>query len=370
MVTLEEIAEWASVLTGEARYFFGDYHYYVTEPVKRLMWRVMRLHGQLVAFVGLQGTGKTSALRHIYSELHKRFREEASEEDKKEGRIPVILIKCTKDWQASLKKACMPYIDEYLKEERKQAKEMREKSEFVIEEIKKTKSEERAEILEWAIVALNYANVILIDLPDYSKTDRRLMAKNLSDIELLWEKLSKYQNIVISMQKELFKGHFFLGKMSVIELNPLKPEELIHVFKTQFPDCNLISDDALILLGQLARGVFRRFLKYLGLTIESFLISNEEPPIDAAYVNKVVTVEHVIADMELELHDLFKNANQRRQAIELLYHLRDRKQMNQKEIAEFLDVSLPTAERLVAKLERYVNKERGSGREWLISLKV
>jgi len=364
LATLEQIAQWASVLTGEARSSMGEEHYYyVTEAVKRLMWKLTHLHGQLIAFIGLQGTGKTSALNYIFSELDK---------GKEKDEIPVILIKVTKDWQASLRKACEFYIKKEFRAEAKLAAKEKERI-LLYQPKEKSKSEKKAaekDTIEGVIDEVISEATILIDLPDYSKTDRRVMARNLSDIESMWEQGFKYNNIIVAMQKELFKGHFFLGKMTVIELKPLKPEELMNVFKTQFPDCNLIGDDALILLGQLARGVFRRFLKYLGLTIENFVASNGEPPINAAYVNKVVTVEHVIADMELELYDLFKNANQRRQAVELLYRLRDRKPMNQKDIAEFLNVSMPNVSRLVTKLGRYVNKKRGKGREWLISLKL
>jgi len=72
--TLQQIAEWSSVLTGESRNQptivpkgatpFVHY-YYVTEPVKRLEWKLKNLKGQLVALIGLQGTGKTSALDYV-----------------------------------------------------------------------------------------------------------------------------------------------------------------------------------------------------------------------------------------------------------------------------------------------------------------
>lgn len=372
MATLEQIAQWASVLTGEARSSIDEvtgeeHYYYVTEPVKQLMWKLTNLHSQLIAFTGLQGTGKTSALNYIFSELDK---------DKQGDEIPVILVKVTKDWQASLKKACGEYIRKQYRENAEFAKKEREREGSILYPAKeKSKSEKKAAektMIEGVINDVISEATILIDLPDYSKTDRRVMARNLSDVEAMWEQGFKYNNILVAMQKELFKkqSHFFLGKMVIIELKPLKPEELVHVFKIQFPDCDLISDKALILLGQLARGVFRRFLKYLGLTIESFLISNGEPPINATYVNKVVTIEHIVADMELELYEVFKNADQRRKASELLYHLSDGKLMNQKDIAEFLDVSMPNVSRLVTKLGRYVNKKRGKGRELLISLKL
>lgn len=362
VATLEQIAQWASVLTGEDRFDENEY-YYVTEPVKRLMWKLTHLHSQLIAFTGLQGTGKTSALKYIFNELNK---------DRKGDEVPVILIKVTKDWKESLKQACLYFVmKEVVDAEDHRKKIERESLYFVEKQTKAEKKRGEEEFIEYLIYDfIDHTNTTFIDLPDYSKTDRRVMARNLSDIELLWEKTGQTRNIVVAMQKELFKGHFFLGKMTVIELKPLKPEELLHVFKKQFPDCDLITDKAVIMLGQLARGVFRRFLKYLSLTIENFLISKEKLPIDADYVNKIVTVEHIVADMELELYELFKNAEQRRKASELLYNLSDGKRVNQKDIAEFLDISMPNVSRLVTKLGRYVNKKRGKGREWLVSLKL
>jgi DNA-binding MarR family transcriptional regulator len=61
----------------------------------------------------------------------------------------------------------------------------------------------------------------------------------------------------------------------------------------------------------------------------------------------------------------------RRQAIELLNHLRKVGKINQKQIADFLNVTMATAGRIVGRLDyRYIERERGKGREWLISLKV
>jgi hypothetical protein len=382
---LQQIAEWTSVLTGENR--VGKHYYYVTEPVKRLEWKLKNLKGQLVALIGLQGTGKTSALNYVEAMLWKE-------------KIEAIPIKWTKNWFEKLLTydvildAVNPRLDDAAREilesyayNRKRHPflgripnredfsdygfdEIIAKANFHHEliigkgEVKRITNEAVWFYLE------NDVSVILIDLPDYTKTDRRLMAKDLSEVQSLWEKIGKRKNIVIAIQKELFMGHFFFGKMATIELKPLKPEEFLHVFKTQFPDCDLITDKAIILLGQLSRGVFRRFLKYLNVTLERFAISGQDPPIKVENVNDAVTIEQIMEDMELELFDLFKDANQRRQAVDLLEYLRTKGSANQKDIAEFLGVSLATAGKMVNKLYRYLKRERGKGREWLVSLKV
>lgn len=418
MATLQQIVQWASILTGESR--VGGY-YYVTEPVKRLEWSLTHVNGQLIALIGLQGTGKTSALNYLSKTFLKKVDEEIRKELKEKmgkGEISTIIeagqfrtrrlreiggnviIKWAKGWFERLiyeNYRVHPFINDFIKEAiseeftiyhqsgrkhpfLKRIPDSEDCSEYGVSEAL-SKSESQAEsiigkskvkkIREEAVYDyLERCDVIFIDLPDYAKSDRRLMARHLLEVQGLWEKIGKGKNMVIAIQKELFTGHFFFGKMGTIELKPLKQEELMHVFKTEFPDCDLMTDEALMLLGQLSRGVFRRFLRYLKLTCEKFAISNESPPINVNHVNEAVTIEELMKDMELELYDLFKDANQRRQAVELLHHLRNIGSMNQKEIAEFLNVSLATAGRFVSKLYRYVKRERGKGREWLISLKV
>ena len=79
---------------------------------------------------------------------------------------------------------------------------------------------------------LRKKKLILIDTPDYSKTDRRLMAKDLDEIYWLWDFLSQSTpledgmkpNIVVAIQNEMFRDHFFFDKIEKVELEPLKPQ--------------------------------------------------------------------------------------------------------------------------------------------------
>ena len=103
---LEDIAKWASVLTGESRNLEEDY-YYVTEPVKRLMWKVTHLNRQLIAFMGLQGTGKTSGLKYVLAELRKRKSEKEMN--------PVILVKWTKNLVVDIKSYWLLTIERCIK---------------------------------------------------------------------------------------------------------------------------------------------------------------------------------------------------------------------------------------------------------------
>lgn len=82
---------------------------------------------------------------------------------------------------------------------------------------------------------LSSKHTIFIDMPDYSKTDRRLAAKDLEEVYWLWQSLNRFKgqfapstpspNLVIAIQKEMFGGHFF-DKMQKVELHPLQPDAM------------------------------------------------------------------------------------------------------------------------------------------------
>jgi len=385
---LEGIINWASVLTGENR--TGGEYYYETKPVKRLGWRLRQAQGQIIGLIGLQGTGKTSALWHVYASLARERRK-------------IVFIKWTSDWKRKLLEGeCYKILKNYVMEElanqitqygysrRKhralgRVPQMGDEEDYVLDRViqqadfdyelligkSKLREREKQAVFDY----LRECEVIFIDLPDYQKTDRRNMTRDLSEVQDLWEKVKQFvdkvPSIVVAIQKELFTGHFFFGKMYSIELELLKPEELVYVFRKQFPQSEgLISDDSILLLGQLSRGVFRRFLKYLNMALEEFATSGYQTPVKPEHVRNAITVDTIAKDMELELFDTFKDANQRRQAVELLNYLREQGELNQKEIAEFLGTSMSTAARIINRLYRYIERKRGEGREWLISLKV
>lgn len=384
---LTEIIQWAGVLTGEARSW--KEYYYVPEPVKSLQRSLTHLNGQLIALIGLQGTGKTSALKHLSAYL---------DEQKVENQV----IKWVENWRDNLwehddfvrgdidkviNTAVQEELESYASSHRKHRvlgrvpnrEDCSENGVLALltnpatdAKVVLGKAKARQIMNEALDSYLNRAKVIFIDLPDYTKSDPRLMTKHLSEVQALWEHLYKDKNFVIAIQKELFTGHYFFGKMQAIELTPLEPEELAGVFKHRFPECTSVTDEALILLGQLSRGVFRRFLRYLRLTCESFTISGEQPPIDKVHVKKAVSIDQIMSDMELELYNLFKDLNQRRQAVELLDHLREAGPLNQKEIAEFLNVSMMTSGKIVGRLlaHGYLKRERGRGREWIVSVRI
>jgi len=202
---------------------------------------------------------------------------------------------------------------------------------------------------------LTKRNTILIDTPDYSKADRRLMAKDLNDIYWLWNFLSGRikTNMVIAIQKELFQGHFFFDKMEKMELEPLKPEQMLESYQKRFHGLYPFTQDALLTLGRMSRGIYRRFLRYIALTLDYW--ENKSRPrelIDAETVKKAVTAERLAEDMDLELSDIFpKQSDLKLQASRLLLSLSESGPRRQDQLAEEFNLEPYTITRLLQKLE-------------------
>lgn len=201
------------------------------------------------------------------------------------------------------------------------------------------------------------------------------MNKHLDEIQQLWTLC--HQNgrpvvFVISFQKELFRGHFLMGKMHTIEVTPLKPKELLKAYKLRFGSPEPFTEEALLLITELSRGVFRRFLKYIGLCLERVIESEIKIDIvDIRLVKETITLDQLSEDMDLELSGIFRRDDKKMQAVRALNLLREKGESNQKELAEKLNMHPNTLSRLLDKLEanNYVKRRRGLKKELLVSLK-
>jgi len=227
---------------------------------------------------------------------------------------------------------------------------------------------------------LRTKKTILIDTPDYSKTDRRLMARDLDEIYWVWNFLSKSPsldehakpNLVVAIQKEMFRGHFFFDKMQKIELTPLLPEQMFEAYLKRFKTPEPFTEDAILLLARMSRGIFRRFLTYITVTLDSSEATEREGanPIDSEIVRKAIGTERLAEDMELELSDLFpKHADLRFQAVKLLMRLKESGPIKQSELGEQLGMEPYALTRPLARLElhQYVRRER-SGVDKIVTL--
>jgi uncharacterized membrane protein len=215
---------------------------------------------------------------------------------------------------------------------------------------------------------LRKKKVILIDTPDYSKTDRRLMAKDLGEIYWLWNFVSQLATledetkptIIVAIQKEMFRDHFFFDKMMKIELEPMQPKEMAEAYQERFKTYDPFTEDALLTLARMGRGIFRRFLRYITLTLQ-YSESHSKKIIDTETVKEAVTVERLAEDMELELVELFpKQSDLRLQAVRLLILLEESGPRKQTELVEELGIEDYAMSRLLAKLElhRYILRRR------------
>jgi len=217
-------------------------------------------------------------------------------------------------------------------------------------------------------------STILIDTPDYSKTDRRLAAKDLDEICWLWNLLTgslKKPNLIITIQKEIFGHHYFFDKMTKIELQPLRPEQMLQAYLRQFDVTSPFTEDALLTLARMSRGIFRRFMRYIALTLDKWLGQREwQRPIDTEIVKKTITAERIAEDMEPEMQEFFPKQNDLRlQAVRMLIHLGESGPLEQSQLAEQLEIKPYTVSRMLAKLELYYYiRRKRSGNDKIVCL--
>jgi hypothetical protein len=405
---LSEVFEWSSRQTSEDHKFNLE-DYYWTQPIKDVLFELK--HGQrvLLGIQGLQGTGKSAALRALV--------ESFPEEN-------VILWKWRRNWEQGffdevagwdaywerlwLAAADNPEIRKELgiqdligvrielavwknaSDELHPTKTHALTGErMTCKESKRAMLDEQAtgETLEKLLGAsvvqsikrgflsshLFKAKAIFIDMPDYNKTNLQLMSKDVDELQRMWsyfmERDWSKTSILISVQKEIImrKPHFFFGKVMWSALKPLTPEQLLEAYLQKWKSYEPFDEAALRLIAKLSRGVFRRFLKYVHLAlradVKAGLISSDD-------VGNVVSSEILLDDMELELSDIFSDSQRRIQAVKVFEMLRSAS-LTQKQIAERLDISEAVAGKFVAKLElyRYVKRTRSKeGSGWNISL--
>jgi hypothetical protein len=221
---------------------------------------------------------------------------------------------------------------------------------------------------------LENKDTILIDTPDYSKTDKRSMTKDLDEIYQLWTDLvntglSK-PNIVIAIQKEMFRDHYFLDKMEKIEIQPLPQEKMLQAYIKRFNSTYPFKEEALLTIARISRGIFRRYLKYINLTLDVWLTKSKRPaPITIETVKKAVTYKKIVEDMELELLQVFpKQKDYRIYAVRLFDHLESGPK-KQSQLSEELNLPPYTITRLLNKLElhNYIKRQR-KGTDKIISI--
>lgn len=330
---IDKVYDWASRWVAENRDYRLGEHYYWTEPVKRLLYKLEHVKRGFIGLVGLQGSGKTTALLELY-------------------------------WKLKAQKPDHVFIDFWDDKSHKfwsNVSNLKGKFRYM-----RGRDTETADEFE------KEPKTLFIDMGDYSKAARSSMNKHLDQIRDLWLRTRKYNvTILVSIQKEMFSGHFLFGKIDAVELEPLKPSQLVQAYKGFSETAEPFTEQALSLLAQLSRGIFRRFMKYIQTCIEKHQSMRVEGLIDTDLVNETITLDQLAKDMALELSDIFKRVGQKLEAVKLLDFLRQSGEANQKQIAEGIGVSESTVSRLMRKLEAhgYVFRKREAHGEWIVRLK-
>jgi hypothetical protein len=226
---------------------------------------------------------------------------------------------------------------------------------------------------------LREANVILIDLPDYDRSSTAQMRKDLASIQEWWERnfvdhsgeKPQETSLVIFFQKELYRGHFLMGKLDVYELKPLTPQQLVDCYKKSFNSTAPFTEEALMTIAKVSRGIFRRYKKYIRICLDHILTGKDSLTITPENVRQWISLEQLVQDMELELATMFpKEKDYRRAAVIVLKRLSEEGFITQTQIAkEVFDGSEMKASRLLNRLEawNYIRRER-KGKEKVVSL--
>lgn len=411
----KEVYSWSSRQTTENSEFNLD-EYYWTDTIRRALVRLVNSKFILLAITGLQGSGKSAALVALEKELSTPNQKNC------------IRYKWRRDWENYFLTCVVPndhyyrprlwehLIAEHSNDIHSKLKAdpdtiryflqkiNRAERDFRIEEDPQKKEkivntidcnwdeldriadeatlelllgEKEVNLVRRGLLAKFLAQVqyIFVDLPDYTKNDIRAMNKDIEELQHMWMKLTQKINnktsIIIAIQKEIFmkRPHFFFGKFSVIEINLLTQQQLIDAYRLKWKTTDPFDLDALFLIASLSRGVFRRFLKYINLTLETMLMNNQEFPVNMTHVENAITFDTISNDMELELADIFTQHTHKLQATKILHLLRG-KSLTQKQIAEQLILSESTLSNIVGKLEvyGYVNRKRGAGKSWYVTL--
>jgi len=411
--TEAEIHEWAANLAGETRE--PDYVYFCPEEMRELSLQLSFLQNAIVGLVGQQGIGKSSVLielsRHpiytpkggsqhsdrvlfkwrsqpqlfdvfldpnslAYEEFVLRYAERLYDEldrlantkptDQTDNARPGVFLDQIKH------SLSLPHRESFdLLDVDPKVKALLELAESQISKQFIQKSRRDA----W-FETITTKKLILIDTSDYSKTDKRRMDRDLSEIYWLWNKLASDKNgtiIIVAIQKEMFHDHFFLDKMQLTELKPLSTEQLLEAYTKRFGNFVPFTPDSIKLLAQMSRGIFRRFLRYITLTLNDWEINREttETMIHPQRVKHAVTIEHLTKDLENELTTLFRNSSQQRTlAIKTITLLWENKEIKQSTLTKQLETQPFTISRILTTLEnaKYIT-HRHDGKEKIITYK-
>lgn len=414
--TTRDLYDWASRLTAES--LGADWDFYWTPSAKRLLTKLQLMRSGLVGVVGVQGSGKSSTMRALANDEELSKRTVAVKVPESGGLMDAFKAAFADDLGERLDRFLDNEVVDRLSYDaafyhramqlakRTEDEQLNEQLYALRPSVDVTKlpdfelspalhsliSKRHVRELEDEALhrILSEQGVIMIDMPDYPKHDRRLIARDLDDIQGLWNRLirdGKHEVVVVLfLQKETinYGDHFLYGKMSLVDLMPLTMSELLEAYRQRWQTYAPFSEEALQYIARMSRGVFRRFKRYIGLVVEMSMTQGEA----AVDVKKAVTDDEVLRDMDKELDGIFSRPGQKRKAVELIRLLsnmrpeRERAEaagvkslseftcpgepdgLQQREIAGKLDLSEMAVSRLVRELEQHGYVKRTAWQQW------
>jgi hypothetical protein len=385
---IKAVLDWCSNLTAEeisVESLTSDYLW--PAVIKKALSNVQRQNGAMFGIVGLQGTGKSSAFLALTYALCEIFPLVPFEDTMMS---PVVAFKWPNDsdwreavWQQAGDGADMALLDVA----EQAANEMQHTDRSFCERVKrqyknitwddidkvellsaKQKAQARSEIIE---KILRQSKVILIDMPDYPKKDLRLLNRDIGGLQALWMetlRLGGNRCFVFFFQKELFGHHMFYNKMNMDELKPFSPEELVGAYRKKFSETAPFDEAALLEIARMSQGVFRRYKRYIALCLSAFK-QEQAAVINIDDVRRTITIDHLIADMQLQLVEVFPNAEHRALAVRIIEYVRLHPDLNQTQVAEALEISELIVSRITSKLQNcgYIKKTPGEAKEKKLS---
>jgi DNA-binding MarR family transcriptional regulator len=358
----KEVLEWSAMLTSETQPIFQAFTEYLwPKSIESLGASLTEIKGRMMCISGLQGVGKSRACAMLYQHL----KGAEVKLDEKHGFHRTLMFKFPKDgdWVEAIWRASPTAYSLFNEEDQHELRTNRKFRRYHVRKI------------------LQVARTVLIDLGDYGRKDARMMNRDLDRIQELWTLMLELSlpapNLLIFIQKELYKGHFFLGKFEHIELKPFTAAELLEAYKKvtassssgSLAPTSPFEEAALLELGQMSRGIFRRFKRYIHKCVEAYQPDNMAL-ISADFVREIITFDEIAADMQLQLSDLFSKPEHRTIAIRLLECARLNPDLNQTVLADRLEVDDGTLSRILSKLELqgYIQRKQGERGEKKVNL--
>jgi hypothetical protein len=423
-----EAYQWACLLTTEQK----QDDYLRTCEIDRLLTRLTQTKGNLIAVIGMQGVGKTALKQAIDANLSAQGKLVVS--IKWGGKTNENLTQTIREFAdfGFIDKSDPQYLDALIDTLIEQAKakdpaldyQQPDKARLVMDIAKRTGiaettlldyfqlaraknrnefKEHEARVKLWEAVPLlektlgheqveqirqerfktkmEDVHTLQIDLPDYDTGNVAQMNRDLANLQTLWETMfnktegiyGQTSNIIVFFQKELFHGHFLMKKFDVYEIQPIKPGSLTEYYKKRF-GLAPFTEEALQELAVLSRGIFRRFKRYIRICLENSYTISAPMTISCKEVDKWISLDQIVKDMELELMSIFPREKELRyKTVLLLQFLREKGPTPQNIIAqEVFDGNETQTSRVLDRLEsqiewRYITRER-VGRDKIVTL--